>query len=181
MCRASAISGVITRGLRFRLTASYALFFAVLLIGVAVLVPRAPGQDAGRPGARDAERGMGRHEGRIPAHREEPELDNKDGSNWYYDADDPDETTIVLDIKKIYLIADQNGNVIQDAKTKEQEYSTTYDDIGIDPPELIQQRVREAVAAMKPGTPAKAFWDERKNSNGEPFLIRAGIVFDEGT
>ena len=29
----------ITRGLRFRLTASYALFFAVLLIGRGLLVP----------------------------------------------------------------------------------------------------------------------------------------------
>ena len=27
--------------------------------------------------------------------------------------EDPDETTIVLDIKKVYLITDQTGNIIQ--------------------------------------------------------------------
>ena len=36
------------------------------------------------------------------------------------------------------------------------------------------------MAAIKPGTPGKAFWDERESSKGEPFLIRAGIIFDEG-
>ena len=53
---------------------------------------------------------MGRHEGRYPAHRAlNPEIGNRTSPTWYYDEDDPDETTIVLDIRKIYLIADQTA------------------------------------------------------------------------
>jgi len=170
----------ITRGLRFRLTASYALFFAVLLIGVASWFRESLVKTLDAQVHETLNQEWAALKGGYLRIDKSPELDYKYGSTWYYDETDPDESAIVLDIKKIYMIADQNGNLIQEAKTKEQEYSTTYDEIGIDPPKLVQQRVREAMAAMKPGTPGKAFWDERRSSKGEPFLIRAGIFFDEG-
>ncbi len=65
-------------------------------------------------------------------------------ASWYYDDTDPDETTVVLDIKKIYMIADQYGNVIPEAATKEPAVSTAYQDIGIDKPVDIRARVQEA-------------------------------------
>ncbi|HEY2015962.1 MAG TPA: ATP-binding protein [Bryobacteraceae bacterium] len=169
----------ITRGLRFKLTASYAVFFAVLLIGVASWFRQSLVKTLDAQVHETLNQEWAALKGGYLRIDRSGEL-GKDASNWYYDDTDPDESTIVLDIKKIYMIADQNGNLIQDAKTKEQEYSTTYDEIGIDTPKLIQQRVREALAALKPGTPGKAFWDERRSSKGEPFLIRAGVVFDEG-
>src|SRR5207253_23567 len=54
---------------------------------------------------------------------------------------------------------------------------------GVDRPADIRARMQEAKAAMlasKPNTPGKTFWTEKSNSKGERFLIRAGIVFDEG-
>ncbi len=71
-------------------------------------------------------------------------------ANWYYDDDDPDETTIVLDIKKIYLITDADGNVIPDSTTKDRQVSTAYEDIGVDPPAHIQ-----ATRARRPGGQTK--------------------------
>ena len=59
------------------------------------------------------------------------------------------------------------------------ERSNTYKDIGIDKPELIQQRVRLALAPPQPDAAAKTFWTERRDHNGAAYLIRAGIVFDE--
>jgi len=52
----------------------------------------------------------------------------KYASNWYYDDEDPDESTIVLDLRKICLVADADGNAIPNAKTKDPEVSTAYDD-----------------------------------------------------
>ena len=168
-----------TRGLRFRLTASYGLFFAVLLISVAFWFRESLKKSLDAQVHETLNQEWAAMKGGYLRIDKSAELDYKDGSTWYYDSEDPDESAIVLDIKKIYMIADENGSLIRETKTKEQEYSTTYDDIGIDPPKLIQQRVREAMAAFKPGAPGKAFWDERRGSKGEPYLIRAGIVFDE--
>ena len=89
---------------------------------------------------------------------------------------DPDETTIVLDTRKIYMVADQFGNPIPDSITQEPAVSTTYDDIGVDKPADIRKKVQEAVASSKP----RIFWEDRKTSKGEPVRIRGGIVYSEG-
>jgi heavy metal sensor kinase len=168
----------ITRGLRFRLTATYALFFTVLFIGVAAyfrytLIHTLDNQVHDLLDARwSAIKGA--------YLRIEPNADlHKNSADWYYDPDDPDEVATVSDLKKIYMIADEHGNIVQSGETKEPEYSSTYDDIGLDPPDLVQKRVREAFSAMKPGAAGKTFWDVRQNRHGERFLIRAGIVLDE--
>jgi len=171
----------ITRGLRFRLTATYALFFTALLTGVAAYFRYTLVLTLDNQVHEVLNQEWAAMKGYLRIDKS-PEL-GKNASNWYFAEDDPDEATIVADLKKIYMIADENGNLIQDASTKEPEYSTTYDEIGIDPPALVQKRVREALdamAAQKHGTPGKTFWDERRNPRGERFLIRAGIVFDEG-
>jgi heavy metal sensor kinase len=167
----------VTRGLRFRLTAIYSIFFAVLTIGVAALFRASLVRELDNYSHSVLDKEWAAMKGYLRIDND-AEL-GKNASNWYYADDDPDESAIVLDIKKIYMIADQNGNLIQDAKTKELEYSTTYDEIGVDPPALVRDRVSKALA-VKPGTPAKMFIDERRNSRGERFLIRAGVVFDEG-
>ena len=67
-CFAGPICGGLRAGLRFQLTASYALFFAVMLIALHRLLRRAAAQDAERPVAGAAQRRLGDHEG-LPAHR----------------------------------------------------------------------------------------------------------------
>jgi heavy metal sensor kinase len=104
-----------------------------------------------------------------------PKFDHKICSAWYYDDEDPDETAIVLDTRKIYMVADQFGNPIPDSVTGEPAVSTTYDDIGVDKPADIREKVRMAVASAKP----RIFWEDRKTSKGEPIRIRSGIVYDE--
>ena len=162
----------LTRGLRFRLTASYALFFAVLLLAVAGVfrqrlerVQTLEVQDA-------LEQEWAALKGylRIDIDRAE----NKYFAGWYYDDKDPDESTIVLDIKKIYVITDADGNVILNKDTREQEISTTYDEIGVDRG-TIREHVREAVASHKP----MAFFRERQ-AGGERYQMRSGVVYAEG-
>jgi heavy metal sensor kinase len=167
----------LSRGLRFRLTASYALFFAVLLIGVAGLFREGLKSSLDKQVREELNQEWGALKGYLRIERD-PEL-GKNAGNWYYDTDDPDESAIVLDIKKVYLIADANGNAIPNATSKEPEVSTRYqEELGIDNPADIRARMRTILAA-KPNTPGKTYWMERRNAKGEPYLIRAGVVYDE--
>ena len=43
---------------------------------------------------------------------------------------------------------------------------------------MIQERVRAALASYTPRSGGRVFWDTRY-AEGEPYLVRAGIVFDE--
>jgi heavy metal sensor kinase len=166
----------ISRGLRFRLTASYALFFTVILIGVAFLFHESLASKLNTQVEEKLNDDWGAAKGylRIEWH---PEASTNTAS-WYYDADDPDEKTTVYDIQKVYLITDQYGHVIQNATTKENEISTTYDDLGADPPEEIAKRVK-AMVESKPNTPGKVTWTIRRNQQGEAFKIRAGVAYAE--
>jgi heavy metal sensor kinase len=164
----------LARGLRFRLTASYALFFAVLLIAVAGLFRARLASELDTQIRDDLNQQWAAVKGYLRIEKD-PEL-GKYASSWYYDDEDPDESAIVLDLRKICLVADAYGNVIPSAKTKEPEVSTAYEDIGVDRPADIQAMVRAAVASHTPRT----FWTERRNAKGERFLIRSGIVFSEG-
>lgn len=162
-----------TRGLRFRLMASYALVFAVVLIGVASLF-RQRLQTVQNNEVRDTlEQEWAAIKGymRIELVRET----GKYFASWYYDPQDPDETTIVLDIKKTYVITDAEGNIVLNSTTKEQEVSTEYEDIGVDPA-YIRATVRDAVAENKP----KAFFRERRDASGDRYLMRSGVVYAEG-
>ncbi len=171
-----------TRGLRFRLTASYALFFAVLLIGVAVLF-RARLESTLNSQVRETlNEQWAAMKGYLRIEKEH-EKDPDEKAFWYHDTEDPDEVTIVLNIKLISLITDANGKVITEGEVPDQNkagapgpaVSATYEDIGIDPPAQIQARV---AALLKPNT-AKSFWTERRNSEGGRFMIRGGVVWDQ--
>jgi len=163
------------RGLRFRLAISYAILFTVLLTAVALAfrVRLATKLDDQLQEELNTDWGAMKGYMRIEPN---PDFGNKICSAWYYDENDPDETTIVLDTRKIYMVADQFGNPIPDSVTHEPAVSTTYDDIGVDKPADIRQQVRLAVTSAKP----KIFWQDRKTSKGEPVRIRAGIVYSEG-
>ena len=126
------------RGLRFRLAISYAVLFTVLLTAVALAfrVRLATKLDDQLQEELNADWGAMKGYMRIEA---VPDFGNKICSAWYYDENDSDETTIVLDTRKIYMVADQFGNPIPDSVTHEAAVSTTYDDIGVDKPADIRK------------------------------------------
>ncbi len=162
------------RGLRFRLTLSYAVLFTLLLTGVALAFRARLASTLDNQIQEELNGDWAAMKGYM---RIEPvlELGNRICAAWYYDAEDPDETTIVLDTRKIYLVTDQFGNPIPDSVTHEPSVSTGYDDIGVDKPADIRKKVLEAIASPKP----RIFWEDRKTSTGEPVKVRGGIVYSE--
>lgn len=163
----------ISRGLRFRLTAGYTLFFTIILLAVSALFWERLQSAQEREVHEVLDQQFAAMKGYL---RIEPNPDTgKDVAAWYYDENDRDETTIVLDFRKIYLIADQNGKLIKHWSTGEDAVSTAYRAIGIDSPEVIKRRVEEAVKSSQP----YAYWEIRRNQEGELFQIRGGIVYSE--
>ncbi len=164
----------LSRGLRFRLTASYALFFTLLLIGVALLF-RERLDSSLRTEESDALNDQwAAMKGYLRIEKKD-EIDPDERAMWYYDVEDPDETRIVLNIKSIYLIADAAGKVILD-KDAEPAVSPGYkDNVGIDSPARIQAHINEVLACKCPLT----WWATTWNSDGEGFLTRSGIVWDQ--
>jgi heavy metal sensor kinase len=153
-----------TRGLRFRLTASYALFFAVLLFGVAALFRERLSYTLDQQVHDVLEQEWAALKGYLKIERGQV--------NWYYDPEDPDESFIVERMKQVFLMTDAQGHNLG--------ASTQYQVLGIDPAEQIRAAVRESVASESPGSAGKAFWRVRYNASGTPFLIRSGVVYDEG-
>ena len=177
---------VALRGLRTRLMVAYALFFAIFLTGLA-WVFRTRLENTLDTQAHDTlnEEWVGLKGGilRIDTGPTEGPIPGQNGANWIYDKDDPDEKTAVLDVQKIFLITDQEGKVIQDVATGDRQVSSTYESIGIDPPQVVRARVQEAMKFLqtqKPGAPGRAFWDYRRDADGARYLIRSGVFRDEG-
>ena len=161
----------ISRGLRFRLTASYALFFTVLVIAVSFLV-RYQLENTIQVEERSVlAESWGAMKGYLRIEKKH-ELDPDERAILYYDTEDTEETTAVLDFKKIFMVADSNGKAILD-EDDNPAVSASYQEI-FDKPQAIRARV--AKARVKP----QPFWDFRSNSDGEKFLLRSGIVWDEG-
>ena len=163
-----------TRGLRFRLTAGYALLFALLLVGIAALFRErlAYSLNAEAHDVLDQEwaamKGYLRIEKAI-THPHAPPVCRQDGApavsgfcaDWEFDANDPDEDFIVERFRRVYVLTDANGKVM--------EVSRTYQSIGIDSPEEIKLAIRSS----------QPIWKLRRSAQGTPYLIRAGVVYDE--
>jgi len=163
-----------SRGLRFRLTLSYALLFTILLTAVALAFRARLASTLENQIQEELNADWAAMKGYMRI-MPNPDFDNRICAAWYYDDKDPDETTIVLDTRKIYMVADQFGNPIPDSTTHEPSVSTAYDDIGVDTPAEIRKKVLQAVASSKP----VVFWEDRKTSTGEPVKIRGGILYSE--
>ncbi len=162
----------LSRGLRFRLTASYALFFAILFIGFAALFRERLKTTLADQSQEDVNNLWGEMKGYLQI--DHVNANDPEKAYWHYNSDDPDESRSVQDIKNVYLITDANGKVIEDDDSSGPAVSTSYKDIGIDKPEYIRNRIAQA-GEGKAGVPV---WRLRRNSDGEQFLIRSGIVYD---
>jgi heavy metal sensor kinase len=143
----------ITRGLRFRLTLSYALFFTLLLAGAGMIFLEFL-QKSLDNGTRDnldqewaAMKGFLRIEDGKP--------------RWFADAEDPEENFIVSRMKRVYLITNAYGTVL--------ESSDTYASLGEDTPD----EVRATLASKEPT------YKTKHTPDGANYLIRSGVVLDD--
>jgi heavy metal sensor kinase len=164
MARFTRIFGVrqlrvgFVRGLRFRLAVSYVAFFAVLLAAIGFFFWRHLKQEAESDVAITVDADWGATAGYLHFLHEQPK--------WLYDSTDPDEAYTVERLRHVYLLADENGNLL--------EYSTIYESIGIDTAQtrqLIQRVLSEPRSTKEISI--------QKDNDGVPYLIRAGWTRDE--
>jgi len=140
------------RGLRFRLTLSYVLFFAALLVVIGVFFGRMI-QTQLEGSVRDAlEEEWGEAKGYLRIENYQP--------IWIADDTDPEEAYIVSRIKHVFFIADGNGVPI--------DYDDTYESIGLDSPEQIAKIIN--------GDPVI---HQRYDKSGVPYIIKAGRIPDD--
>jgi heavy metal sensor kinase len=141
------------RGLRFRLTLTNSIFLTLLLVALGFFF-RGVLDNILDNQIRDLlNEEWAAVKGYLVIQKREP--------MWRYDPDDQEETFIVERLKRVFLLADKKGQVI--------DYSLIYEDFGINSP----QEIREALATRQP------FWQTRVSSEGEPFLIRGGAFMDD--
>ncbi|HWC97346.1 MAG TPA: ATP-binding protein [Candidatus Sulfopaludibacter sp.] len=169
--------GRLTRNLRVQLTAAYAVFFALLLFGIAFGFREYLNSTLSNQAKDDLNENWYAIKGGYLRFDHDTEVGWC--ADWYYADDDPDETTAVLDIKKTYLVTDEYGKVLSGCKTNERQVSTTYEDIGIDKPADIQARVRKAQQDYKPGVASVPTWSTPSDSSGARYLIRSVVTFDK--
>src|SRR5260370_3073132 len=81
---------------------------------------------------------------------------------WYYDSNDQDEAAAVSRIREACLIADENGQVLHESRT--------FQDVGIDSPSQIRNRIRAALSSPEAG---RAFCLATPPPEGTPSLIPA--------
>jgi heavy metal sensor kinase len=157
----------LTRGLRFRLTAGYALLFALLLMAAASFARErlaytlnSEAHDlldqewVAMKGYLHVEHLPAKHAGMsVPCPPFFPV--------WEYDKNDPDEDFAVERLRRVYVLTDAKGCVM--------EVSTIYQSFGLELP-------RDIEAAVNSGQPV---WKLRRSPHGVPYLTRTGVFYEE--
>ena len=139
--------------MRFRLMASYVLFFTVLLVAVG-LIFRQTLKSQTEGDVHDAlEEEWDAAKGYLKIENQRP--------IWVADPTDPEENFIVSRLKHVYLITDSIGEVLQNDET--------YESIGFD----SRDEVRRILALHDP------IVHIRTDKTGIPYLIKAGRVPDD--
>jgi heavy metal sensor kinase len=168
----------VARGLRFQLTASYAFFFAVVLIGFTGFFGERLRKTLNEQSQELLNEDWATMKGFLHIDRATYSAPFK--ANWNYTSDDLDESASVSNLQKVYLVADAQGHpldeVINGADSNAPAESSAYEDLGVDAPEVIAKRMHDAYASGKPNAPV---FVTRVSKHGEKFLIRYGVVFDE--
>src|ERR1700722_14409850 len=115
MARGSALAPVleratrVVRGLRFRLTMSYVLFFTVLLIAIGVLFRQALRSEMNGDVQALLEEEWGAAKGYLRIENQRP--------MWVEDSSDPEEAYIVERLRHVYMAADTNGYLLEHSLT----------------------------------------------------------------
>ena len=141
----------ITRGLRFRLTLGYALFFTLLLAVVGMIFSTFLDASLTQNIRDNIDQEWAAMKGFLQIKNGMPE--------WFYDREDPDENFIVARLQQLYLLTDAQGSVLQS--------SDLYASLGEDTPDEVRAVLRSR----------EATWKIRKNAQGVAYLIRSGVVY----
>jgi heavy metal sensor kinase len=163
------------RGLRFQLTASYALFFAVVLIACTGLFRERLRKTLSDQSHDYLNQEWSTMKGYLRIDRVNYKEPIK--AFWNYDVDDPDETASVLEVRRVYLVANADGRPIKEVfnDTDGDAESSTYQELAEDP-SVIAKFVHDTLAAGKPN--ASGF-NTRYTKSGEPYLVRYAMVYDD--
>lgn len=145
----------ITRGLRFRLTFAYALFFSLVSIVAAVLFRQFLSTSLDE----QAHYGLGEEWSALKAYLR---VDNGKPI-WFADVHDPEEAGTKVQLQRVFLLADSNGKIINE--------SPEFHTLGVDSPSQIQ-------AAFKA---TQTIWIEAQDNKHVPYLVRGGFIADETT
>lgn len=151
----------LTRGLRFRLTLTYVIFFAVLLSFLGLLF-------------RQTLRSLYDHQlravlteewaavrGYLRIERPKSRQSKQPSITWYYDQEDPEEALIVDRLRQAYLLTDSDGRIIQ--------IGPEYQTLLMDTPFEIQKVLRSK----------NEVWQTKRSTTGNTFLIRSGVIVGE--
>ncbi len=138
------------RGLRFRLTLSYVLFFTVLLIAIGLLFRGTLQLEMDDETRAALEEEWGAAKGYLHLEKGRP--------IWVADSTDPEEAYIVERLRHVYVLTDASGKVL--------EHSQTYDSIGVDSPREVERIL---------GLPQPEV-HVRRDADGVPYMIKAGPI-----
>jgi heavy metal sensor kinase len=148
----------ITGGLRFRLTLTYVLFFAVLLgfLGIFFRQTLQSLYDSQMHAVLAEEWAAVRGYLRI----EKPKRGKGKQHEfvWFYDRADPEESLIVDRLKQVFIIMDAKGHPI--------EIGPQHLDLPWDTPHEVEQAIRTK----------EPVWKVKHNRAGEKFLMRSGVL-----
>ena len=144
----------IARGLGFRLTASYLVFFALLLVLIGVGFRNM----LGRIQQAQLREGL---DGDWAALRGYLQI-SQNGVAWHWDPNDAQEEFTVERLRRVFLLTDRDGKVI--------DMSPAYRVIGPDSPAEIKAalKLRELV------------WKTRYDSQGGAYMVRSGMFSEDG-
>jgi heavy metal sensor kinase len=140
----------IVRGLRFRLTLSYVLFFTVLLVFIGLAFRKTLELQLEGDVRAALDEAWGAATGFVKIEKFEPVWDPVEG--------DDERALVEARLKHVYMIADSDGNTLGE--------SDIYSSIGGDSP----AEIRRILALSTP------YVRERADSDGVPYLIEAGVL-----
>jgi len=146
-----------TRGLRFQLTASYGVFFTLLLLALAFIFRGALASNINDENNANLSEDWGALKGYLKVEHGKPD--------FFYDHDDPDEAATVSRLRRVYLFLDERGKVVQE--------TPSFDSLTILPashvptPERIRRDIQSGLVS----------WEAR-DEEGHPYQVRGGIWGD---
>lgn len=143
----------VTRGLRFVLTASYALFFALMFTLVAGVFRQSLASFLDRQVHDNLDQDWAAIKGYLRIQKGVP--------TWYFDEHDTDEAAVVGRLRRVYVLSDARGRVIQG--------TDLYASLGMD-------SAAEIKSVLETGT---AHFRESRDPHGVPYMLRSGAIYDE--
>ena len=143
----------LARSLRFRLALSYAIFFAILVVGVGFILRSMLASSLDREIRQVILEEWAAAKGYMHIENYRPD--------WRYDRADPEESLIVNKIRGgVYLLTDSHRTVL--------ERSETYKGIPM-------SEADEVAATLKSKEPT---WVIKRDTDGERYLLRQGVMVD---